>query len=79
MYRSRSASGYECGGGSVWGWYGGGGGGSGVDSFLIGSQWGIQDFDKGGPPKKSVWVWVWGWGVCVGGGGVVCVVCGVGV
>ena len=23
-------------------------------SFLIGSQWGIQDFDKGGPPKK-IW------------------------
>ena len=21
--------------------------------FVIGSQWGIQDFDKGGPPKKK--------------------------
>ena len=38
----------------------GGGGGSaprpGQFFFcLIGSQWGIQDFDKGGPPKKKVW------------------------
>ena len=33
--------------------------------FLIGSQWGIQDFDKGGPPKKKIglatlgMIWLW--------------------
>ena len=42
--------------------------------FLIGSQWGIQDFDKGGPPKKSVWMWGGGCVcVCVGGCCVCCV------